>query len=1001
MDEETGQRADAKLKPAEDLWSPDELAALEAAFDRAFYEARNPDVQASEMDSLHHFLVHGWCEGRDPSPDFSMEWYLSQSPDLRGTGQNPFAHWVLHGREEGRLGLNPSRFTTARAFAMEGLGLSEAEFACIETGFDSAHYLARNSDVAKQGLDPLHHFLVHGWREGRNPSPDFDIAHYLENNPDIAKSHWNPFVHWILHGREEGRGAAPAAPPPGLPDPESIDWTSAPQSEIDDISELFDAEYYLSAYPEVAALGVDPRAHYLLAGWRLGHDPRADFSTGFYRARYADIRKADLNPFLHYCRSGRLENRETCSYIHLLRPTFRPRVSVIVPNYNHAAFLRQRLASIAAQSYGNIELIVLDDNSTDDSRRVIRDLVAELDIPARLEFNGENSGNVFSQWRKGLDLASGDLIWICESDDFCEPDFLERIVPAFADESVNIAFGRIQFCEPDGTFREGLDGYREGAEAGIWQTTLTRPAAQWFNGALGVNNVIANVGGCVFRRVQLPDTVWDRARSFRICGDWFLYLHLAGTGQITFEPRAVSYFRQHAHNTSASNFHRRYYYDEHFRVLEAMIGHWGIAVATRRRFLDKLRAQFDRMDLEAELGPFERLCDLDALLAARRRVPHIQMHFLGFHLGGGEIFPINLANALLEAGLGVSMLAVDMLSRNEGMKEALDRRIPIYSGLDLSTRRRADFWEAAGVSLIHSHVAASDAQLANAGAEPIERPYVVTMHGSYVGLDEASAEIVEWILANVTGWVYLAERNLEFFAGRPPVAAPFVKLPNAMPADPRPAPFSRADLGIGAGDLVFTLVGRAVRQKGWRIAVEAFRRFAEGPGGPPAHLLMVGEGEAAEEARQAAKGQDNIHFLGYQKTVNAILRMSDCMLLPTRFEGESYPLCLIQALQEGLPSIATDIGEIRVMMTQKDDIAGILLDFETGDDRFIAALQRAMEAMRDPQTRRKGSETAKLCAERYDMRNLARSYMDIYERAIGRFAGPGTGPGRGGAGESG
>ena len=45
-----------------------------------------------------------------------------------------------------------------------------------------------------------------------------------------------------------------------------------------------------------------------------------------------------------------------------------------------------------------------------------------------------------------------------------------------------------------------MDAYREGAEAGIWGGTLRRPAYKWFSGGFGVNNVIANVGGSVWRR---------------------------------------------------------------------------------------------------------------------------------------------------------------------------------------------------------------------------------------------------------------------------------------------------------------------------------------------------------------------------------------------------------------------------------------------------------------------------------------------------------------------
>lgn len=75
----------------------------------------------------------------------------------------------------------------------------------LEGHFDLAYYRARNPDVTACGADPLAHFLVYGWREGRDPAPDFSLADYLELNPDVAASGVNPFVHYVQTGRAEGR----------------------------------------------------------------------------------------------------------------------------------------------------------------------------------------------------------------------------------------------------------------------------------------------------------------------------------------------------------------------------------------------------------------------------------------------------------------------------------------------------------------------------------------------------------------------------------------------------------------------------------------------------------------------------------------------------------------------------------------------------------------------------------------------------------------------------
>ncbi|WP_318284677.1 glycosyltransferase [Bradyrhizobium lupini] len=112
------------------------------------------------------------------------------------------------------------------------------------------------------------------------------------------------------------------------------------------------------------------------------------------------------------------------------------RVTAIVPNFNHARYLPQRLDSILAQTYPLVDILVLDDCSSDESRSVIDSYVKRFPERIRAVYNTENSGNVFRQWQKGHSLAKGDLVWICESDDFCEPTFVERMITAFRDPSV-------------------------------------------------------------------------------------------------------------------------------------------------------------------------------------------------------------------------------------------------------------------------------------------------------------------------------------------------------------------------------------------------------------------------------------------------------------------------------------------------------------------------------------------------------------------------------------
>jgi hypothetical protein len=92
-------------------------ALVADGMDPDWYRAMNPDVAASGADPADHFLRHGWREGRDPVPGFSVRDYLELYPDIADAGINPFLHWLKAGKAEGRL---PRREMgrTARAAAL-------------------------------------------------------------------------------------------------------------------------------------------------------------------------------------------------------------------------------------------------------------------------------------------------------------------------------------------------------------------------------------------------------------------------------------------------------------------------------------------------------------------------------------------------------------------------------------------------------------------------------------------------------------------------------------------------------------------------------------------------------------------------------------------------------------------------------------------------------------------------------------------------------------------
>ena len=93
-----------------------------------------------------------------------------------------------------------------------------------------------------------------------------------------------------------------------------------------------------------------------------------------------------------------------------------PLVSVIIPNYNYARFLTERIDSVLSQTFQNFELIILDDCSTDNSREVIERYRSNPKV-SHIIYNQSNTGSPFAQWEKGLSVARGKYIWVAEADD--------------------------------------------------------------------------------------------------------------------------------------------------------------------------------------------------------------------------------------------------------------------------------------------------------------------------------------------------------------------------------------------------------------------------------------------------------------------------------------------------------------------------------------------------------------------------------------------------------
>jgi glycosyltransferase involved in cell wall biosynthesis len=165
---------------------PDQAIAARA-FDRAFYLRNNPDVAASGGDPLDHFMQYGWREGRDPSPEFSVDAYLQAFPELADSGVNPFVHWLTSGRPAVRPAESPYgfRYEVIASLKSPAARIPRASTAAL----DGADRLASALTRARDGLKRLHVTFSHDDYSANLGGLQLSVRREAERLAELGRDH--------------------------------------------------------------------------------------------------------------------------------------------------------------------------------------------------------------------------------------------------------------------------------------------------------------------------------------------------------------------------------------------------------------------------------------------------------------------------------------------------------------------------------------------------------------------------------------------------------------------------------------------------------------------------------------------------------------------------------------------------------------------------------------------------------------------------------------------
>ncbi len=226
-----------------------------------------------------------------------------------------------------------------------------------------------------------------------------------------------------------------------------------------------------------------------------------------------------------------------------------PKVTVIIPNYNHALYLKQRIDSVINQTYQDFELIILDDCSTDNSKEIIeqyRNHPKVFDII----YNTQNSGSAFKQWKKCFGLSRGKYVWIAESDDYSDPLFLERTVKKIeTDSGIGIVYCQSLRINENNTIIGNWKFHTDPLDEDLWKADFQYNGISFAQKYMLFCNVIPNVSAVLFNK-EICTAVGGVDTSFKVDGDWMLYLKILSVSDVAFISDPLNRFREHSAKTS-------------------------------------------------------------------------------------------------------------------------------------------------------------------------------------------------------------------------------------------------------------------------------------------------------------------------------------------------------------------------------------------------------------------------------------------------------------------
>ena len=641
------------------------------------------------------------------------------------------------------------------------------------------------------------------------------------------------------------------------------------------------------------------------------------------------------------CYTSDIQNKKIFKAIYN-KTSYLPALSVIIPFYNHEDYLKERIDSILNQTNQDFEIIALDDYSSDNSIEVVSRYHDEYRLD--LYKNTSNSGSPFKQWKKGLESAKGQFVWIAEGDDTASPDFIRTLFVHFNDSMVNIVSAKTEIIGSNGEIiTDALKPYFERAYPEKFSKNYKKDGCVEVNEQLGSICTLVNASGLLIRKSALSFEILNQASKFKMAGDWLIYLSCLKHGKIVHEVNATNYFRRH----ESSQVHKvegtEIYFKERFKILEYVQKNYPVYKLTLRRAIKVIESEWDRFKHKhpqknlSDLVDFSKLVDKSKV---RECMPHVALyvHGMTFSKGGIERLAAQLSNHLIESGYEVTIYC-RLSETNESIYPVYESVaiVPIFDEKDLAgsiPRLRK--------SLLDLKIDVFVPML----SEWLFEPVIESAQGTGIPII-ASEHNDPWKIEELW-WEH--EKRKSCFAKVDKIHLLLDKFKQSLPTHledkieviPNGVKF-QSGINNNKKENLIIAVGRLAPQKRFDRLIKAIDYIKNELREKSFTLEVYGEGELKNELNHLIDEleiSDLISLKGNSSDMDSVYRRAKMMVMPSEFEG--FGIALIEALSYGLPSIAFREcnGPNEII---EPDVSGYLVeDIEQLSERIIDLTNKSL-----------------------------------------------------------